>query len=252
MQIYDFTVAVNGQRQLDAPGNYFYYYSGSAAGADQTITLRGVSSGLRIVLKNGQSLRLPKGHPPETSWYIGNYANAATIVGTVIVGNGEIQDNRIQGDVSIIDSNKSKTIAGLAMGAFVYQGAVAAQYSRVQLLNTSTTKRLVVEELTIISGAAAIAGHIRQGIASLVTLGEQGSGKDGVSASIAQARSDTTAAASVASAGVLLAVGLAASGTLLHQPKTPYVVPPLGSLTLYGTIANVDIGASFGYTEELL
>ena len=148
MQIYDFTVAANSQRQLDAPGTYFYYYSGSAGGADQTITLRGVSSGLRIVLKNGQSLRLPKGQNPETSWYIGNYANVATIVCTVIVGMGEIQDNRIQGSVEVVDGGKNRTLANLAFAGYAGVLNVAAQMSQVLLWNPSTTKNLVVESIS--------------------------------------------------------------------------------------------------------
>jgi hypothetical protein len=113
MQLYDITLTASQTRQLDAPGNYFYYYAGSAGGADATITLRGLSSGLRIILKPGQAFRLPQG-AKENAWVMTNYAGTATIVGSVIVGDGDITDNRVTGSVEVIDGAKTRTLTGSA------------------------------------------------------------------------------------------------------------------------------------------
>lgn len=154
MQDYDITVAVGQSRQLDAPGEYFYYNAGSAGGADSTIYMRGLSSGLRIKLKPGQGFRLPKG-TSETSWVITNFAGAATIVGFVTVGDGEITDNRISGDVSIIDTARNTVLSNSAFRSNAYQGPIAGQYSHAGVWNPSTsTKNIAVQWVTLSASAA--------------------------------------------------------------------------------------------------
>ena len=250
MQIYDFTVAPNNQRQLDAPGTYFYYYSGSAGGADQTITLRGVSSGLRIVLKNGQSLRLPKDQAPETSWYIGNYANAATIVGTVIVGNGEIQDNRIQGDVSIIDGGKSRSLASSAFMGATAAGAVAAQFAGIQLWNPAATgKNIVLEKFSVSSGTAMIfnMGQNAAAMASLIT----NSGPKLLGSAVANIgviRNGNNVASVITK--ILAANYVAANASMDYNLREPVVIPPGFGFVVEGSVVNTGITATFEWFEE--
>jgi hypothetical protein len=151
MQLYDITITASQTRQLDAAGNYFYYYAGSAGGADPTITLRGLSSGLRIVLKPGQAFRLPAGSN-ENSWVMTNYAGAATIIGSVIVGNGEITDNRVTGSVEIVDGGKNRSASGGAFMANIYAGTLAGNYSVAQLWNpAASTKNVFVNAFGICS-----------------------------------------------------------------------------------------------------
>lgn len=149
MQLYDISIAPNVTRQLDAPGSYFYYYAGSAGGADSTITLRGVSSGLRLILKPGQAFRLPSGDV-ETSWILTNYANTATIIGTVLVGDGDITDNRVTGSVEVVDGEKARTLAGGMYSAAITGSPVAGQYPFVQLWNPAGSgKNLIVTQLSL-------------------------------------------------------------------------------------------------------
>jgi hypothetical protein len=148
MQLYDITLTTSQTRQLDAPGSYFYYYAGSAGGADATITLRGLSSGLRIILKPGQAFRLPNG-TIENAWVMTNYAGTSTIIGTVIVGNGDITDNRVTGSVEVIDGGKNRTLANQAFIGYGYANAAAGNYSYTQLWNPSNSgKRIVIEQIT--------------------------------------------------------------------------------------------------------
>lgn len=153
MQLYDITIAANTTRQLDAPGSYFYYYAGSAGGADSTITLRGISSGLRLILKPGQAFRLPDGNI-ETSWILTNYANTATIVGTVLVGDGDITDNRITGSVEVVDGNKNRVTAGNGF-AWRPTSIAATNKAHAQLWNPSGSgKNLIIDGIIITSTVA--------------------------------------------------------------------------------------------------
>ena len=252
MQIYDFTVAANTQRQLDAPGTYFYYYAGSAGGADQTITLRGVSSGLRIVLKNGQSLRLPKGQAPETSWYIGNYANAGTIVGTVIVGNGEIQDNRIQGAVEVINGGLNRSLAASAFYGGTGVAAGAAQIACVQLWNNAAAggKNLVLENVTASCTAVPNALVILDASVALTTIFASSPNKylGQAASAIAQIRTDIPAA--------IAGTKIMNLGFSVYEPKQfpfaePIVIPPQRGITVAYAVAGAgNTYANFEHYEQ--
>lgn len=154
MQLYDISVEPNKTRQLDAQGSYFYYYSGDAGGADTTITIRGLSSGLRIILKPGQAYRLPQGNK-ETSWVLTNYTNTATIVGNVIVGDGDITDNRITGSVEVIDSSQNRVNANIAFGSSIRIATQVGYQNSLGISNPSTsTKKVFVNEVSIYTSDA--------------------------------------------------------------------------------------------------
>lgn len=241
---------MNAQRQLDAPGTYFYYYSGSAGGADQTITLRGVSSGLRIILKNGQSLRLPADAKPETSWYIGNYANQATIVGTVIVGSGEIQDNRIQGAVEVINGGKNRSLSGSAFAQNAQLSPLAANLSIVQLWNPAGSGKNAILE-NVVSVSATATGFVHQFNAAAVTTLAASQGKpkllNAVAAPVAQIRT-------VQQAGYPGTNIWFSSGPINNQnvwtPNEPLVIPPGVGYCVAPQNVNQDISVSLEWYEE--
>lgn len=252
MQLYDITIAANTSRRLDAPGTYFYYYTGSAAGQDASITLQGVSSGLRINLKAGQAMRLPKGSPVETSWLIGNAANAATIYGTVIVGSGEITDNRITGSVEMIDGGKSRTYANQAFLAAFGCGNVAAQQPYVQLLNPAASgKNVILESLAFSSGAA---GVVWGGIYSVALTTDNGvsaaysKNGAGTVASVAHVRTANNAAQLFAAS--MIKLFLAASANQIINLREPIILPPGVGFAVTNATLNSDLTCTFEYYEE--
>ena len=224
MQLYDITIAANTTRQLDAPGSYFYYYAGSAGGADSTITLRGLSSGLRLILKPGQAFRLPKGQE-ETAWVITNYTNAATIIGSVLVGDGDVTDNRVTGSVEVIDSRKNVTLSGVAFSGLCEPIPGVGNFGRCQLWNASTTKRLIVKKMTI-NPQADISVQIGFGpqLATLVsTLFNKLQG--GAQSVGSQTRIEQTAAATLPVNG-LYDIGMKSGVPFIWQPEEPLIIPP--------------------------
>lgn len=250
MQIYDITIGVNSTRRLDAPGTYFYYYSGSAGGADSTITLQGISSGLRIVLKPGQSLRLPDGANVETSWLVGNYANTASIIGTVIVGNGQIQDNRISGSVEVIDGGKNRTAANQTFFGYANAGLLAGNFSHQQLWNPAASgKNLFVKALTI-STSVAQAPQLAWSNSAMTTLVTTGGSpkKIGGTAGSAEQRSQTNAA----QLGTSLqhVIYLAANTPLQIQFQEPIQIPPGFGLVTRTSVVAADLPTVFEYMEE--
>lgn len=248
MQLYDITITASQTRQLDAPGNYFYYYAGSAGGADPTITLRGLSSGLRIVLKPGQAFRLPAGST-ENSWVMTNYAGAATIIGSVIVGNGEITDNRITGSVEVVDGGKNRTLGKTAFMVGGQKTGVAAQYSFLQLWNPAGTgKNLIVEAMNVGSSSAGslwIFGETSTRPTLLATPTSKliNSG----AASVGQLKSDNSASAP---AGPMFSIAVAANATQQIKFNEPIIVPPGTALTTMHTAFGADVLSTFELFEE--
>lgn len=144
MQYYDFNVTVNGARALESAGTYCYYYSGSAGSADPTITLKEDTTGTTIILKPGQGIELPRAEGQALRWYIGNYANAATITGILVIGNGRIIDNRLTGQVTVVDSAYMATVAGQAFAANVSYTAGGGLMPHCQIKNPAASGKITV------------------------------------------------------------------------------------------------------------
>lgn len=256
MQLYDITIAPNTTRQLDAPGSYFYYYSGSAGGADSTITMRGLSSGLRIVLKPGQAFRLPRGEN-ETSWVLTNFSNTATIIGTVIVGDGDITDNRVTGSVEVIDGGKNRTMANQAFIGYGYAGGGVAQCSYGQLWNPiSSGKKIIVEKFTsgIYSGSVPAVMNVGINNAAIGTVQTYGKSKlSGGTQSAAEFRTDTNAN----TPGIRFPTSLFWDqyiDSLLKmweiEPKEPFVINPGYGIVIGCSSFNTGFTTNIEFYEE--
>lgn len=252
MQTYDITIAANTSRQLDAPGSYFYYYAGSAGGADTTITLRGISSGLRLILKPGQAFRLPSGDV-ETSWILTNYANTATIIGTVLVGDGDITDNRVTGSVEVIDGGRNRTLANTTFWGYAYCPAVAGQFSHVQLWNPATnTKRLVVGQITYaINQAASAIGHLTFNSSPLANLNATNPMSKNLGGSVATGELRTQTSAGWLGTGSLADLYMPGALNQTLKLNEPIIVPPgKGLIVDLNVAANIGLSANFEFYEE--
>ena len=254
MQLYDITVAANTTRQLDAPGSYFYYYSGSAGGADSSITLRGLSSGLRIVLKPGQAFRLPAGQS-ETSWVITNSANVATILGSVIVGDGDITDNRVTGSVEVVDGGKNRTAAGSAFIFSANPPQNAGAVSSAILWNPAGSgKNLFVKSMRFSQTAAGAYGS--QLVTSLGTGLSQNAlfivPKKYGSTSVAQGWGTTTSTFNGATAGPnsFVTATLAANIVDAVTFQEPILVVAGTGFQVFASVTNVAFIACIEYIEE--
>lgn len=251
MQLYDITIAANTTRQLDAPGSYFYYYAGSAGGADSTITLRGVSSGLRLILKPGQAFRLPQGNV-ETSWILTNYANTATIIGTVMVGDGDITDNRVTGSVEVVDGGKNRTNAGTAFSIAINTGTpVVGQYAHCGIWNPSGSGKNVIVERLIIS--ASVASIITYGWATAF-LGTQytggGSKKSGGAVSAGLNTSGNSATFLPTGFMYLGQIQVNANAPFDLVLKEPIIIQPNAGLAVASATGNNSVVLTAEYFEE--
>lgn len=249
MQIYDFTVGVNGSFSLQTTGRYFKYLSGNAGGADPTITITSsLSGGQKSVLAPGQAIKYAKGS--TTGFSIGNYAGSQPIIGKVLVGDDDFYDATLQGTVSVVDGGKFRTLSGSAFAAYGSQVAVAGQCSRVQLWNpASNPNRLVVEQVNLAAGTSAqSAALVFMTVALATNMAVGYAKKSGAPNSVAQINIDSIVA--VPTEPELLVLGCSPNNTQAYKLNEPIIVLPGYGLTLYGGIPNALLGSTFEWYEE--
>lgn len=177
MQYFDITVAPNKTQDVCAPGRYIRYYAGTATGGgDPTIIVKAGSMGTAILLAPGQSLRLPPGVKLQDTWHIANLANTGTITGTLVIGDGEIVDNRINGSVSIssvTDVRRNRTtLTKNAFLATTSRSGGGVNAPTAQLWNPPASgKTLYLESVEVGSLAGNYDLFAGYGSAALATLG---------------------------------------------------------------------------------
>lgn len=250
INFYDLSIAANTARKLDAAGSLFRYVSGDAGGADTRILVRPIGGqGGAVLLSPGQAVKFPYS---VSEWRIENYANAGTITGTVAVGDGDLQDNRITGEVSVVEGGRARVVAGLAFMGATGAAAVAAQYSHAQLWNASSTYRLVVNKLVVSTSPAAPAGafiNVARNAAALFAGPAAPSSKlvNGTASVNAELRGGTNAA--------LLGTTMVSfwfDGQVLQQIPLvePIIIPPGAGLVLAMGVVNQQLNVQFDHWED--
>lgn len=155
MQYFDITVPANGAFPVNARGTFLYYLAGSAGGADPTLRVRNGFGATTVLLKPGQSIRIPPAELRSDTWTLENFAGAATILGTVLVGEGDFSDNRISGTVQVIDVTRQQTVSNMAFMGYVSSGAQAASNSQMMVFNPpGSGKNVYIDRIQTNSGNA--------------------------------------------------------------------------------------------------
>jgi hypothetical protein len=250
MQYYDITIAANGRQLVEAPGTFLYYLTGNAGGADNTIKVTLGMGGTSVLLKPGQSIRLPANAMPIDTWRIENYANAQIILGQVLVGMGEFHDSNVTGTVQVVDGGKSRTLGGAAFVAAPTAGNVAAQNSAVQLWNPAASgKRLVIEQVSVSSGNVASQFNIGFSVAALPSLGSNVYSKLAGGA-VGAGVTNYQQAAGIPAMSPFATEFLAAAGTSVFKFSEPVVLPPGNGCTVVSLQQNNTVACIFEWYEE--
>lgn len=248
MQSFDINIPINSTRNIDAQGDYLSYYSGSAGGADTTLLLSHDSSGSTIQLKPGQAIRLQKGRSGGL-WRLSNYANQGTIIGSVVIGSGQIDDHTITGTVQTIDGELNRSKAGVAYTGYANVTAVAAQSAFLEMWNPENSGvRCIVTDLLFSSNAACTyvlkrtTANVYANVGAISKLSTAG-------VSLTKVGGSTI--------GVLPGTGLelclcSANSPLLRAFKQPYICMPGSGVIVSATDLNVSVYAAAQFTEEVI
>ena len=253
LQYYDISIAPNATRVLSAEGSYIRYHIGAAGGADETILVKADTGGLAAMLRPGQSIKLPA---KVKDWRISNYANAGTIAGILIVGDGEIQDSQVAGTVQVIDGGKARTLAG---SAFMFSqgatGAAGINPCAILFNPAASGKNIIVE-----SARASFSSAQQYGIDFITAPGSNavlsspgivpkkpGAVSVGISYKVDVAAFNGT---SVAGLNSILTATLSANVVDSMKFTEPVILPPGYGLRIFGTVANTSLVGQIEYYEE--
>ncbi|HDR9314049.1 TPA: hypothetical protein QDB16_000488 [Burkholderia vietnamiensis] len=253
MQKFDFMAPASGAPQvINAPGRYLKYVTGTAGGNDTgLIVTPGGKPGSKILLYPGQAVTLPDdGTAGPNAWTVANAVGQGQISGAIVVGNGRIDDNTLQGTVQVVDGGKARTMSNNAYIGYGQQAAVAAQFSQVQLWNPAANpNRLVLEQIQLYAGSLCTM-LLESSQVQLATLVDQGQAKKlGGTASAAGVFAAATAVAPPTNTA-LGGYSLAANVTTTASLREPIVIPPGYGLIAVTPTANVGTTATFEWYEE--
>lgn len=239
-QIYDFTLPANGARELLVEGSYYRILS---------------STGAVEVRRNGGSALGPiyagQGERAEFKRLTLVDRSGSPNVGYIIVADDTFIDDRISGEVSVIDGGKARTVANLSFLGRLYRAGSAGNYSHCQLWNQSTTRNLIVQQF-VSSCSSAATVYLNAAGAALANIGvpaNPGSKLIGGADSGAQFRYVHQASIDFGIKAMTM-YQVAAVQSVLFRFTEPLVVPPGYGLTWACAGLGVDLLVNVDYYEE--
>lgn len=250
MEIYDIAIAPGQVRDIFCQGSYVYFYSGNAGGADATITVNQDSRGQRVLLMPGQAYRMPVGDA-GTRWLIGNLKDEGTIVGRLVIGQGELTDNRVTGSVEVIDGDRNLTNAGLMFSGSSGSNPNASLYAVSQLWNpVGSGKNIVVKccNFSTPNGQAAVLNIGNVQMATDVTATRSANKLSGGANSAAMVRHGHSE--TIPTTGFLQAYNMTANQIVTWKACGPLVIKPGFGFNLTGAAINTSATLNVEWLEE--
>ena len=236
-KLYPFTIPANGSVNLLVSGDYFKVKSSTGS-----LTVIGDSFGALAGLLAGQGLR-------DTNFSRLTLVDetGAQNSGYLLVSDGTFIDDRVTGEVSVIDGELSRSKSGNSYMCWGSTPAVVAQFGYLEIWNPSGSgKRIVVSDVSFSSNA--VGTFLLSKLAS--TLGA--SSKSFSKSSIASVSASNFGASTVATVpGTVVDLALtAASQPFIKFFKQPFVCEPNSGLLIANNSANAVLYASFQFFEE--
>jgi hypothetical protein len=237
-RMYDFTIPANGSFQLNVEGEYVRIMSstGNVELVTETYRIGPIAAG------QGQA------NTPFKRLTINDKSGVAN-KGVILVAASDFVDQRIAGEVSIIDGSKYRVLAGGAFTAHLFAPASAGNFSGVQIWNPSTSgKNVIIEQIIpyITNGLSLqilmVSVQLPGGVAANTGNKRSGGPLPGALALV------TAASASQISPGATFAT----TTGITYRPINPYVLTPGYGINFGSPAANVDCGAEIEFLEEAI
>ncbi len=239
IQLYDFNLSAGGPQYLPASGAFYRVIASTGP-----VSIKESGGGTVGPISAGQGMR----NRDFVSLVITD-ASGAPNKGTLIVADSDFVDDRITGEVSTIDGGKARSLAGNAFGGYGYQAGGAGVQSQVQAWNKAGSgKNIILNELTVLSSAAT---GVQLGLTNAPFGTWLGVGRTKRAGGVDSAAVEIRANSGAWGGAVMRTFGIQASTSASYRPTEPLVIPPGFGLVACTTNANVDLGLSFDWWEEL-
>lgn len=232
---HDFTLVPNGSQTIDVVGRFFKYVSGTGK-----IRVRATNGGY-IDLLPGQGVS----NQSFTSLTVQDRTGSIN-AGSLLAGDFEFRDERISGQVEVIDGGKAR--AQTDRSAFGYCGAAAtaSMFGHVQLFNPSNSGVNVYVGQIMIGAAVGSVNFARQDT-PLTNLIRQGQRKRvNAPQSAIEMRMQLNATQLIQTT----TMGNIDPAVKLMKFIEPIMVPPGCGLLVVSAVQNDGLGGTFEFFEE--
>lgn len=240
-QPYDFTIPAGGAVQLAVCGSTAKILAASGAVQIQTDT------GARILAMPGQGVR---------NFDFGKITlvdkSGAVNKGFIWIADADMIDDRITGEVSVIDGAKSRVLSNTAFCRSITFNPGGAAYGTAEIWNPAGSgKNLIVEELTLLQGFAAGA-YFNVGFGNTAQYATPATGlskKSGGVVSLGQiARNDEAVAGTGLNGQYVFAPPV--NQTVGFGLKEPFIIQPGATLRVQASFVGSVVSVGFQWFEE--
>lgn len=232
-KIYSFSIPAGGSFPLLVIGDYCKILTSSGA-----LTLTGDSFGTLGPILAGQGVE----QTPFSRLVLTDNTGAVNN-GTILIADNKFIDDRITGEVSVIDGGKSRTNSNSAGIVTISQLAVAGKYTHAQLWNPyGSDKNCYIEKLIFSSPTGIGIIGIRSATAPLAVLAGACPSKL-ITQTIQMIESRTENNVGILGSGLLNEYIAGANTSTYHEFKEPWCLTPGTGLIINGNVIEYSISA---------
>lgn len=240
-KIYPFSIPAGGSFPLLVLGDYCKILTSNGE-----LSIAGDSFGTLGPILAGQGVE----DTPFSRLVLVNNSGAMNS-GTILIADNKFIDDRITGEVSVIDGGKSRVLANSAFMGADYVAASVGNFSITQLWNpVGSEKNVFIEQIFI--GCSSNTGiSISKHNAELTIAGTSQPISKNISGSagIALIKNQTN----VAYLGTVMgSISILASTTFQYKFTEPLLLNPGYGMMINPTNVNMDIRATFEFFEEVI
>jgi len=242
-QIYDFTLAPGGSQVLNVTGGYY--------------RIQTASGPVRVTRDNGSRLGplyAGQGEKQEFGRLILTDLTGLANTGLILVADDSFIDDRITGEVSVIDGGRALSLAG---ACFQHGGGLnpsVGNYNNYQIWNPANSgKRVYIEQVEVSSGTASLYYFgmtnvaLTQFIANLTSSNKNASNPI---ASLTERRWDILA--SPMNPTLTMSPFVPANTTYTRKFIEPLCLPPGYGFLYCQRVVNADMTIGCEFREELI
>jgi hypothetical protein len=243
-QIYVYTVPAGGVVSIPVEGSFFKIISSTGP-----VSVGGDAFGTIGPILAGQGLKDEKFRGLQVQ----DASGQINVVKILIADRGFV-DDRVTGEVSVIDGGKARTYGGGAFLASVNIGPVAAQLSHLQLFNPAGSGKNVILSAFSVSSATSgllVIGRYNVPLTTSLAVTTAVNKLAGGAAGVSQLRSQNSVGNLIVGSPMYLP-NIAASTTFVCNLKEPFLIIPGTGIVLEHNSVNTDLAAGFEFYEEPL
>lgn len=232
---HDFTLAPNGTQTIDVAGRFFKYASGTGK-----IRVRATNGGY-IDLLPGQGVS----NQSFTSLTVQDKTGLAN-AGTILAGDFDFRDERISGQVEVIDGGKARAMMDRSAFGYCGSAATASMFSHVQLYNPATSGVNVFVGQIMIGQALVSVNFARQDTPLANFIRNAQRKRLNAPASVVEMRMQQNASQLIQTT----TMGNIDPTIKLLKLIEPIMIPPGSGLILVNAAVNDALGGTFEFFEE--